>query len=106
MVGLFSLCEENNLNIGGSLFAHKTHKLAWTSPDGRTQRQIDHIIINIKWRHSLQHVQVKRGADVGSNHHLLVAKLKLKLRTTKIGQNRNQRLDMVNSERPSNQKLY
>ena len=28
-------------------------------------------------------VRVHRGADVGSDHHLLVAKIKLKLRTTK-----------------------
>jgi hypothetical protein len=44
---LISLCEENDLVIGGSLFPHKTiHKLTWNSPDKRTKSQIDHIVIN------------------------------------------------------------
>ncbi|GFR98352.1 craniofacial development protein 2-like [Elysia marginata] len=46
---LDNLCEGNNLVIGGSIFQHKAiHKLTWTSPDGRTQSQIDHITISRK----------------------------------------------------------
>ena len=37
-------------------------------------------MINIKW--SLLDVRVRRGADVGSYHHLLQATVKLKLRIT------------------------
>ena len=56
---LIDICQENNLVIGGTLITHKDiHKLTWTSPDGKTQSQIDHIIINGKWRHSLQDVRV------------------------------------------------
>lgn len=92
---LIGFCEENTLVLGGTLFAHKTiHKLTWTSPDGRTQNQIDHIVINSKWKRSLQDVRVMRNADVGSDHNLLVAKLTLKLRKTKIGSSRNRRFDV------------
>ena len=44
-----------------------------------TSNQIDHIIINGKWRRSLQDVRVCRGADIYSDHYLVTARLKLKL---------------------------
>jgi len=91
---LCHLCEENLLVVGGTLFQHKTiHKLTWTSPDGRTSSQIDHIIINKKWRTSLQDVKARRGADIGSDHTLLVGVITLKLRKTRGRQERGQKLD-------------
>ena len=42
-------------------FKHKDiHKLSWKSPDGRTLSQLDHILINSKWRRSLNDVRVRR----------------------------------------------
>ena len=41
---------------------------------------IDHMCIAKRFRRTLQHVRVRRGTDVASDHHLLVAQLKLKLR--------------------------
>ena len=75
------LCTFNDLVIGGTLFPHKTiHKTTWVSPDGKTENQIDHITIGRKWRRSLHDVRVKRGADAASDHHLVVAVLKTKLK--------------------------
>ena len=98
---LVNLCEENDLVIGGTLFTHKDiHKLTWTSPDGRTQSQIDHIIINGKWRHSLLDVRVMRHADVGSDHNLVTAKIRIKLRKARIGDKRKQKLDIEKLKNP------
>ncbi|XP_056017205.1 relaxin receptor 1-like [Ostrea edulis] len=76
---LVELCEENSLVIEGTIFKHRDiHKQTWTSPDGHTNNQIDHIIINRRWRGSLQDVRVKRGADIDSDYSLVIAKIKLK----------------------------
>ena len=73
-------CHFNNLVIGGTIFKKKNiHKATWVSPNGLVKNQIDHITIRGKWKTSLQDVSVKRGAEVGSDHFLVVAKIKLKL---------------------------
>ncbi|XP_013401097.1 uncharacterized protein LOC106166982 [Lingula anatina] len=78
---LVDFCMNNRLVIGGTIFPHKTiHKLTWTSPDGTTTNQIDHIIINGKWRKSLKDVRVYRGADANSDHFLVASSIRLKLR--------------------------
>ena len=74
-------CADCNLVIEGSLFPHKTaHKATWVSPDHVTENQIDHICISQKFRRSLLDTRVKRGADAASDHHLLVARVRLKLK--------------------------
>ena len=77
------LCGLYDLVIGGSIFAHKRiHKATWVSPDHVTENQIDHFCITKKFRRSLIDVRVRRGADAASDHHLLTARLKLKLKRT------------------------
>ena len=77
------ICGTNNMAITTTMFPHKEiHKLSWTSPDGSYQNQIDHVAINSKFKRSLQDVRTYRGADVGSDHQLVIAKIKLRLRKT------------------------
>ena len=91
---LCNFCEDNNLKIGGTLFPHKSiHKITWISPDDHTKAQLDHILINCKWKSSLQDVRVHRGADIASDHFLCIASVKLKLRKTRNGQTRGRRID-------------
>ena len=81
---LVELCTLNDLVIGGTIFPHKEHhKATWISHDRRTENQIDHIMINKKFRGSMLDVRVKRGADAASDHNLLVCNLRLKLQGAK-----------------------
>lgn len=76
-------CAKSILIIGGTVFSHKRiHKATWVSPDPNTENQIGCVCISRKFQRTLQDVRVKRGADIASDHHLLVARLKLKLKRT------------------------
>ena len=47
--------------------------------------QIDHLAFSRRWRSSLQDIRVLRGADIGSDHHLLTAKVRLKIARVRKG---------------------
>ena len=55
----------------------------WTSPDGQHQNQINHILCSQRWRSSIQSAKIRLGANCGSDHELLIAKFRLKLK--KVG---------------------
>ncbi|KAI7790271.1 putative craniofacial development protein 2-like [Triplophysa rosa] len=81
-----NLCATSNLVINGSIFPHqRINKATWVSPDLSTENQIDHVCITRKFKRSLQDVCIRRGADIASDHHLIVACLKLKLKKTWTG---------------------
>ncbi|VDP67286.1 unnamed protein product [Schistosoma mattheei] len=74
------LCAFNKLVIGGTIFPHKlVHKATLVSSDYITANQIDHICISKKFR-SVGVVKTRKGANIDSNHHLVVTKMKLKLK--------------------------
>ena len=99
---LIGFCLENNCVIGGTIFPHRNiHKLTWKSPDGSTVNQIDHILINGKWRRSLQDVRVCRGADVNSDHYLVTATIKLKLRKVAKQNQSRKHLDVAKLKCPN-----
>jgi len=61
----------------------KRRLYTWTSPNGKTRNQIDYILIQKRWRSAMHGVKTLPGADCGSDHELLVAGLKLKLKMLK-----------------------
>ena len=54
--------------------------LQWTSPDGQHRNQTDYILCSQGWRSSIQSTKIRLGADCGSDHELLIAKFRLKLK--------------------------
>ena len=81
---LTEFCQENTLVIADTLFQqHKRRFYTWTSPDGQHQNHIDYILCSQRWRSSIQSTKTRPGADCGSDHELLIAKFRLKLK--KVG---------------------
>ena len=81
---LIEFCQQNALVIANTLFQqHKRRHYTWTSPDGQHQNQIDYILCSQRWRNSIQSAKTRPGADCGSDHELLIAKFRLKLK--KVG---------------------
>ena len=62
------MCQDNTQVIANTLF-HRN--------------QIDYILCSQRWRSSIQSAKTRPGADCGSDHELLIAKFRLKLK--KVG---------------------
>ena len=81
---LIQFCQENALVIANTLFQqHKRRLYTWTSPDGQHQNQTDYIFCSQRWRSSILSSKTRQGADCGSDHELLIAKFRPKLK--KVG---------------------
>ena len=78
---LIEFCQENTLVIANTLFQqHRRRLYTCTSPDGQHQNQIDYIFCSQRWRSSIQSAKTRPGADCGSDHELLIAKFRVKLK--------------------------
>ena len=84
---LIEFCQENTLFIKkkkNTLFQqHKRRLYTWTSPDGQHRNQTNYILCSQRWRSCILSAKTRLGADCGSDHELLIAKFKLKLK--KVG---------------------
>ena len=103
------------LNLFFQLYRDIIDIQPWNSPDGQHRNQIDYILCRQRWRSSIQSAKTRPGADCGSDHQLLIAKFRLKLKkvvkttrpfrydlnqipydyTVEVG-NRFKRLDLIN----------
>ena len=78
---LTEFCQENTLVIANILFQqHKRRLYTWTSPDSQYQNQVDYILCSQRWRSSIESAKIRLEADCGSDHELLIAKFRLKLK--------------------------
>ena len=81
--------EKPNRVLSRECTGHSKHPLHTTqektSSDGQHQNQIDYILCSQRWRSSVHSTKTRPGADCGSDHELLITKVRLKLK--KVGKN-------------------
>jgi hypothetical protein len=87
-VRLVSFATSKNLSVKSTMFPHRNiHKYTWTSPDGKTHNQIDHILVDRRRHSNVLDVRSFRAADCDSDHYLMVAKVGKRLAVNKQRQN-------------------
>ena len=104
---LLHLCRSTNLCISDTWFPRKRiHHWTWYSPDGKTKKAIDHILISARWKSSVTNCRVFRGAQLGNtDHRMLIANLRLKLKATTPAK-RIQKLDSSRFQDPAIKESY
>ena len=83
---LVQFCISKKLLVSNTCYQQPNRRLyTWTSPDKQHRNQIDYILCQERWRNSLLNVKTLPGADCGTDHELLVAKMRVRLKVKKKG---------------------
>ncbi|CAF2121924.1 unnamed protein product [Rotaria magnacalcarata] len=86
---LIDFCNINNLIVANTFFQHKpVHQTSWMHPEKKVWHMLDYTVVNRKFRSSVEDLRVHRMAagTIGTDHHLLRAKVKIHLRSRKKSQ--------------------
>jgi hypothetical protein len=82
-VRVVNFATSKNLIVKSIMFPHCKHKFTWTSPDGKTHNQTDHILIDRRRHSSVLDVRSFRGALCDTDHYTVVAKVRERLAVSK-----------------------
>jgi hypothetical protein len=78
---LIDFYERNGLVITNTWFKKPKRRLyTWKSPGDRSRYQLDYVLVKQQFRNSVKDVQTMPGADIDSDHNLLVAKICTRLK--------------------------
>lgn len=80
---LIKLATGANLVVKSTMLPRKDdRKVTWISPDGVTENQIDHVLIDRKWCSTIRKVESQRKAEIGSDHVMVKTWIKMSLKVT------------------------
>jgi hypothetical protein len=77
---LIQMVASHSMVTGSTIFEHKDiHKAIWVSPDRTSEKQIDHVLIDSRHLFNLLDVRTFRGANVDSDHYLVIARIRSRI---------------------------
>ena len=78
-------CREEGLMIANTWFEQRPkNRHTWVAPDKVIkQNQIDYILVSHRYRNGIKNATIRPSADCGSDHHLVMTKLEVKLKKIK-----------------------
>ena len=81
---LVEFSDKNNMVICNTWFQHHVRKqYTWRSPGDQTRNQIDYIMVNARYRNTIVNCRALTSADCNSDHQLLAARCRLRLKNYK-----------------------
>ena len=86
-IRLLDFCVANNLVLRNTFFDHKDiHLATWTGPGDRNANQIDFLIMRREQAKAMLNCRVHRGAELETDHYLLVSNCRLQLSQPRASQ--------------------
>ena len=85
---LLELCAEHNLTVMNTMFRLKNkHKTTWMHPRSHHWHLLDYLLVRQRDRKDVHVTRAMRGADCGTDHHMVRSKITLLIRkkTRKTG---------------------
>jgi hypothetical protein len=99
-IKLVNFATSKNLRVKSTMFPHRNiHKCTYTSPDGKTHNQIEHILVERRRHSNILDVRSYRATDCDTDHCLVLAKVGERLAVNK------QRSHILHMERFNLKKL-
>ena len=80
---LLEFASSQRLTIGNTLYPHKlSRRTTWHAPNGKTHNQIDFILTPRRFKSSINRAKTRTypGADIGSDHDLVLLIMKVRLK--------------------------
>src|SRR6218665_2646621 len=80
---LLNFCLGNSLTVMNTAFYQRkaNRKWTWESPDGKNRNMINFVLVNNRWKSSVTMCRTFTKPDVSSDHNLVMAGIRVKLKT-------------------------
>jgi exonuclease III len=108
-IRLLEFAQSHRLTIANTLHPHKKSRtVTWQSPGGSIQNQIDYILVPRRFKSSINKAQTRSfpGVDIGSDHNLVLTRLKLKLKSNRSNKSSRIRFNLDRLKDPKVAEIF